>query len=140
MGAISDGYRSSVRHVRGTLDRVVGNIGNIESRKDLTACAKNIAVLRAFDSAVLGTVVAGTVPPEPFSTRPTGAIAFLSLVLGENILRTENRSCTLRFIVNRPAAEAGTFRAPRIPVIRSVENECSTSSRRRIVHGQIESS
>src|SRR5215467_2710051 len=33
-----------------------------------------------------------------------------------------------------------TFRALRIPVIRSARNECSTSSRRRIVHGQIESS
>ena len=28
-----------------------------------------------------------------------------------------------------------TFRALRIPVIRSARNECSTSSRRRIVHG-----
>src|SRR5262249_37570206 len=32
-----------------------------------------------------------------------------------------------------------TFRALRIPAIRSARNECSTSSRRRIVHGQIES-
>jgi len=37
------------------------------------------------------------------------------------------------------AKEAGGFRAFRIPAIRSTTtNECSASSRRRIVHGQIE--
>jgi hypothetical protein len=64
-----------------------------------------------------------------------------NLIPDENILRTENRSCTLFPLSILSSAGGGgrIFRALRIPAIRSARNECSTTSRRRIVHGQIES-
>src|SRR5277367_396302 len=66
----------------------------------------------------------------------------------KNILRTENISCT---VLPSPIASGWRpiervndqgvdgFRVFQIPAIRSTTNECSASSRRRIVHGQIES-
>jgi hypothetical protein len=79
-----------------------------------------------------------------FQNRPLGVETGQYRRIFENILRTENISCTLLpspFAKRaKGAKEAGGFRAFRIPAIRSTSNECSTSSRRRTVHGQIEGS